>query len=108
MAMSARSRKEMNKLRELIWWVLSTPKPSNKCFFCKKTLLTDEQLEMIRDGWVRFGNATAPPMDLDITLHHIDGNHENNDPKNVAPSHTNSCHKPHHAKEVFRKYREAA
>lgn len=106
MAMSNRSRKELGKLRELVWWFLSCPKPSNKCCFCNKTLLTAEQLEMIRDGWVRFGNAAAPPMDLDITLHHKDENHDNNNPRNLEPSH-NSCHKSHHAKEVFKAWRAA-
>jgi hypothetical protein len=106
MAMSARIRKELGKARELLWWFLSCKRPTNKCFFCKKTVLTEEQLEMLRDGWVKFGNASAPPLDLDITLHHKDGDHDNNDPDNLAPSH-DSCHKSHHAKEVFEAWRAA-
>jgi hypothetical protein len=106
MAMSAKSRKEMNKARELLWWFLTVRKPTNRCYFCKGILLTEEQQDMMRDGFVRFGNATAPPLDLGITLHHKDENHDNNNPNNLAPSH-DGCHKRHHAVKVFRKWRAA-
>lgn len=102
MAMSKMIRKELGKARELLWWFLSTPKPTNRCFFCKGILLTDEQKEMLAEGWVRFGDAAAPPLLLDVTLHHVDGNHKHNDPRNLAPAHE-SCHKKFHARLVFAK-----
>jgi hypothetical protein len=45
-------------------------------------------------------------LDLDITLHHNDGDHDNNNPRNLTPSHS-TCHKTHHAHEVFRAWRAA-
>ena len=102
MAMSKTIRKELGKARELLWWFLSTPKPSNRCFFCKGILLTDEQKETLIEGFVRFGNAAAPPLLLEITLHHLDGNHDNNKPVNLTPAHE-SCHKKFHARLVFAK-----
>lgn len=100
MAMSKLIRKELGKLREVVWYFLSAKKPSNRCFFCKGILLTDEQKEMLVEGWVRFGNAAAPPLDLGITMHHLNGDHDDNRPKNVSPSH-DTCHKRHHANLVF-------
>ncbi len=100
MAMAKRIRRELGKSRELLWLLLD----GKKCFFCKKLLLESPGTK------IRFGNSTAPPLDLDITLHHKDGNHANNgkfgNRKNVDLSHA-SCHKTFHANEVFRTWRAA-
>jgi hypothetical protein len=94
MAMSNRIRQELGKLRELAWHFLE----GEKCFFCRKDLLGIE--DMVNGASVRFGNATAPPMDLDITIHHRNGNHEDNRKRNRKLAHA-TCHKQHHANLVF-------
>jgi hypothetical protein len=98
MAMSKMIQKEVRKSRELLWLLLD----GKKCCFCKELLLEEPGIE------IRFGNATAPAMELDITLHHDDGNHANNgsfgNRKNILLSHE-TCHKSHHAQEVFRAFR---
>lgn len=98
MAMAARIRRELGKSRELLWLLLA----DKVCFFCHKPILADG----IPD-YVKFGNATAPPLDLDVTWHHKNENHSDNRPRNLALSHE-SCHKSHHAKLVFAKWRQKA
>lgn len=95
MAMSNRIRRELGKQRELLWFLLF----GKKCCFCKLDLLSAEERGTLKNH-VRFGNATAPPLDLDITEHHIDGDHDNNVPSNIALCH-DTCHKRHHANLVF-------
>jgi hypothetical protein len=92
MAMSRRTERELNKARELLWHLLE----GKKCFFCRKGFLPDYNVE--------FGNARAPIFDMDITIHHKDGDHQNNAKSNRAEAHE-TCHKSFHAKEVFRKWR---
>lgn len=99
MSMSLNTRREITKMRELLWVLL----PSKKCFFCKRLLMSDSDLEISLPG-LRLGNATAPPMDLDITIHHVDEDHENNAPSNWALAHE-SCHRSHHAKKTFKLHR---
>jgi hypothetical protein len=94
MAMSNRIRREVGKQRELLWHFLE----AEKCFFCKQLLVPPTR--------VRFGNATAPPMDLDVTIHHKNGNHNDNRKLNRSMAHE-KCHKSHHAKLVFRAWRAA-
>lgn len=100
MAMSKSIRKELGKMRELLWLLLA----DKKCFFCKEPLLADGGGV---PSYVKFGNASAPPLDLDITEHHKDGNHGNNKTSNLALCHE-SCHKSYHAKLVFAKWRKEA
>lgn len=97
MAMSKAIRKELGKCRELLWHLLE----GKKCFFCKELLLPEGV-----PSYVKFGNASAPPMDMDFTIHHKDGNHQNNEPSNRALAHE-SCHKRFHAKDVFGNWRKA-
>jgi len=102
MAMSRRIRIETGKMRELLWHFLE----GQTCCFCKEPLFSADDLA--RFDTVRFGNATAPPLDVEqLTIHHADENHDNNGKKNRKPCHQ-SCHKTHHAKKVFRAYRRAA
>jgi hypothetical protein len=97
MAMSKSVRRELAAARELLWFLLA----KETCFFCKHSILTAEDRELLRE-WVRFGNRQTPPCAsiLSITEHHLDGDHENNDPDNIALSHS-CCHKRHHANEAF-------
>lgn len=98
MAMSKGIRKELGKCRELLWLLLA----GKKCFFCKELLLPDGV-----PSYVKFGNGSAPPLDvLGITEHHKDENHSNNDVTNLALCHE-SCHKSYHAKKVFGNWRKA-
>lgn len=94
MAMSRRMRREVAKSRELLWHLLE----GKKCCFCRKPLLDS------REGHIRFGNATAPPLDLNITIHHHDGNHGNNTRQNRRIGHE-SCHKAFEAARIFRSWR---
>lgn len=96
MAMSNRIRQELGKLRELAWHFLE----GENCFFCHKALLNDGDLAASAE--ISFGNATAPPMDLDITIHHKNGDHGDNRKANRKLSHA-TCHKKHHANLVFAK-----
>lgn len=97
MAMSPRIRRELGKGRELLWLLLV----GKRCCFCRKLFLQNGI-----PAYVRLGNGSAPPLDLDITEHHKDEDHSNNDPKNLALAHS-TCHKVFHAKKVFRTWRAA-
>jgi hypothetical protein len=93
MAMSRRTEMELNKGRELLWHFLE----GEKCFFCNKGFLPT-------DIEPKFGNARAPIFDMDITIHHKNGNHDDNRKANRRVAHQ-SCHKSYHAKLVFKKWR---
>lgn len=96
MAMSKAIRRELGKSRELLWQLLE----GEKCFFCKKLLLPKGV-----PSYVKFGNGSAPPLDLDITIHHKNDNHKDNRPSNRALAHK-CCHKSYHAVLVFKKWRK--
>lgn len=93
MAMSLAIRREIGKSRELLWHFLE----GEVCFFCKKSLLPYK-------AKIKFGDATAQPLSDLPTIHHVDGNHNNNRSTNRALAHQ-SCHKSHHAKLVFAELR---
>ena len=85
--MQKRIRRELGKSRELLWHFLD----GQKCCFCHKPLVN------VKAENIRFGNATAKPIDLKITIHHKDGDHSNNEKSNRKLAHT-TCHKRHHVK----------
>lgn len=103
MSMTLSSRREFYKLRELVHFLLAGAGVSVRlgpkdalvdawgaflCFFCKKKL----------DDYTDFeehGEAKGPKFTAKITIHHVDGNHENNALSNKALCHT-SCHKSYH------------
>lgn len=112
MSMALKSRRELYKLRELVHFLLagagSTPRehvwkmgdvetPSGPnmgaycCFFCKKAL----EVSRTAGGWLKHGNAVGPRLEEKITIHHIDGNHDNDEPLNKSLCHT-TCHKSFH------------
>jgi hypothetical protein len=87
MAMRKSSRRELNKLRELLWFFVR----GKTCYFCKQALAPDQK--RITDG-----DGTAEPFTaLDITLHHLNGDHDDKAKSNERLSHF-SCHKAHHAR----------
>lgn len=94
------TRRELHKLRELMHFVLNgagaTPQEEENrsgsygkycCFFCKKPLSGVE--------FEKHGNSIGPRFTEKLSIHHVDGNHDNNEESNKALSHT-SCHKSHH------------
>jgi hypothetical protein len=93
MAMANRIRRELGKNREMLWHFLE----GEKCFFCKELL--------IEETAIAFGNATAQPLAVPLTIHHKDGNHKNNAKRNRVAAHQ-SCHKSFEAKRVFAKWRK--
>lgn len=69
----------------LVFAAMSPPQPWPCYFKC------DELVSFTLDTGGSGGHRLTP------TLHHIDGNHDNNDPSNWAWGHT-GCHSSHHGK----------
>lgn len=101
---SSALRRELNKLRELVHFVLdgagATPREENGpflCWFCR---------EVLNDvAFTEHGNATGPKFEERISIHHVDGDHANNERMNKALSHT-KCHKGFHRR-IGNELREA-
>ena len=70
-----------------------------KCYFCKKPLL---DVQILADNFspdkLYIGSFAALSIKERLTIHHKDGNHHNNDPKNRKPCHR-KCHKSWHMRE---------
>jgi hypothetical protein len=92
MGMRKSTRQELRKLRELVWEAYD----GVACFFCHEPLL---------DGTNEYGNGngdgTKTDSMLEITVHHKDGDHSNNEPRNRKPCHRR-CHKSFHMAERWR------
>lgn len=93
--MRADTKAELQMLRELAWFIFGV-NPEVQfinmpriCGFCALPLLAPNPAPT-------FGHRrhSAPPLDL--TLHHVDGNRENNSRNNLDPCH-DSCHRRYHA-----------
>jgi hypothetical protein len=80
------TRRELAKLRELYRFLVR----GRRCYFCKRALLETEKV--IRDG----DGYGAPVKATDVTIHHLDGDHENKARRNEDLAHV-KCHKRHHA-----------
>lgn len=104
MAMTMTSRRELYKLREIVHFVLAGAGGSKQenenptgaygafvCFFCQKP--------MHDLNFITHGNSTGPKFDCAVSIHHIDGNHDNNEMLNKALCHS-ACHKSHHRREA--------
>jgi len=73
---------EKSRLKELLWMMLQKHQP--RCTICGELFSKDTDL---------------PSRGSDqLTEHHLDGNHYNNDLSNRVLVHR-SCHKSHHAKD---------
>ena len=81
------SRRELNKLRELVHFLLV----GRVCCFCHKAL------SETAEEFVKHGESTGPKFAERLTIHHKDGNHENQAHENKELCHT-SCHKSYHRK----------
>lgn len=106
MSMTLTLRKELYKLREVVHFLLAgagaTPQESVNlntlapegafvCYFCRKHM---HDLQFITHG-----NAVGPKFECAVSIHHVDGNHDNNVMSNKALCHT-TCHKSHHRREA--------
>lgn len=80
--------REVGKLRELVHFLLV----GQTCCFCGKPL------SETAETWTNHGNARGPKLVDPITIHHRDGNHDNNAHENKALAHR-SCHKRFHLQE---------
>lgn len=94
------SRRELLKLRELVHFLLQgageTPRRSTGpylCYFCK------EQLDSYAGDFVEHGNAIGPKFLEKLSIHHVNGDHDDNRSENKALCHT-SCHKSFHRKQA--------
>lgn len=76
---------ELRMLREIVWHYGLI----KKCPFCEKPLLEQGANDL------KFGERQFPPVKTKLAIHHEDGDHSNNDPKNRKPAHQ-SCHKRYH------------
>jgi 5-methylcytosine-specific restriction endonuclease McrA len=90
--MSNRVRRELRKLREICLALMA----DQTCYFCRKALVAASG---------RCGNADGPKLTAKLTVHHKDGDHDNDVPSNRALAHR-ACHKAFHAREAAMKRRD--
>jgi hypothetical protein len=96
MAMRKSIRRELNKAREILHFLLHAPDPRTltqirKCYFCRKPIL-QSAVAVVRHGE---GSGSPLPDLLDAVIHHIDGNHYNDHQSNKALAH-DACHQRWH------------
>ena len=87
-------RRELYKLRELISFTLAGAGATERtvngpltCWFCKKPLDTNL--------FVRPGEAPGPRFTAKLSIHHVNGDHDDQRMENKALCHT-KCHKSYH------------
>lgn len=83
---------ELRMLREIAYVFLH----DQDCVLCKQPLLQTTK------KYMRFGDRCAPPIKDKVTLHHANGNHNDNSKKNRKWVH-DLCHRKYHAKLMKRK-----
>jgi hypothetical protein len=85
---------ELRMLRMIAWHVgLDT-----KCCFCHQPLLDEQLLQGRETKNQHLGGYSISPIKTKITLHHVDGNHYNNEGNNRKLAHT-TCHKSFHMRQ---------
>jgi hypothetical protein len=101
MGMRKSSRHELNKLREIAHFLLGsndgrTLTQLRRCYFCHRPVVD-------APAGVRHGEGTGAPLVelLDVTIHHIDGDHFHDAQRNKALAHA-PCHQRHHLAERHR------
>lgn len=88
MSMRKSTRQELRKSREVLRFLLR----DEKCYFCKKPLIRE-------DSYCKDGDGQGSPIKNGHglpTIHHKDGNHDNDAPENKALAH-DKCHRRFHA-----------
>lgn len=95
------TRRELHKLRELMHFILNGAGVTKHalidsdpprigallCCFCKEPLSNVE--------FEKHGNSIGPRFTERLSIHHVNGDHEDNSESNKALCHT-KCHKSHH------------
>lgn len=84
---------EVRLLREIAWWAIRYL----RCYFCDEVFIPVKKATKLT-----FGHRHHKPFKLKLTLHHRDGDHDENKHDNLRWSHS-TCHKRHHIKEVHEK-----
>jgi hypothetical protein len=87
MGMRKSTRQELRKLRELCQHFLE----DMTCMFCHEPLVGGK-------NHYGHGDGEGSPLDIELTIHHKDGNHRNNAKKNRKVVHRR-CHKSFHMAE---------
>jgi len=97
MSMRKSTRQELRKARELLRFCLR----GKVCWFrfCRKPLLNDV-------SYAKDGDGQGSPISRRITIHHKDGDHDNDDQRNKKLVHT-SCHKRYHIRKRRREEKAA-
>lgn len=88
MGMRKSTRQELRKLREIARECLE----GKRCFFCKELLIPED------GNHYAHGDGEGSPFDVDFkkyTIHHKNGDHDDNRKRNRKWSHT-KCHKSFH------------
>jgi len=92
MSMRKSTRQELRKCRELLRHVLR----GKTCYFYKRKGFPDcPGLLIVDKSYAKDGDGQGSPIARTITIHHKNGNHEDDRQSNKAPCHT-GCHKRHH------------
>ena len=86
------TKAELRMLREITWHI-GTMK---KCCFCKKFLLDPGATS------IAYGERSAPPVKVVLTIHHENEDHEDNRPENRKLAHS-KCHRRYHVKKQHAK-----
>lgn len=93
-SMRKSSRSELRMLRTM----MTHFGVNTKCYFCKQPLLTMEEI-VSEDGSWHLASKTAPlPIKTKMTIHHRNGDHNDQSVRNRKPCHQ-KCHKRFHMKE---------
>jgi hypothetical protein len=82
-------------LREFFFWQVYQELPY--CYFCEEPIIA------LKDIPETFGHRRHPSVKIKFTIHHEDGNRDNNHWTNLKISHAR-CHKKFHMQE--RQYKE--
>lgn len=95
MGMRKSTRRELRMLRGIVRSVLE----DRKCPFCGDPLLSNE------DNAYNHGDGDGSPIEDELTEHHKDGNHDNNEKRNRVWTHRR-CHKSYHLAERHKENRK--
>ncbi len=87
MAMRKSTRSELNKLRELFWYFIH----GKRCAICKEKFVEDDVYTLHRHG-----DGTGAPLSMRLTIHHKNGDHDDNERSNHGLVHA-TCHRRYHA-----------